>query len=70
MNAVPATPAPATRPAAVRAALISVQVLFLTTLVVGAVATTGIPVELFPSGFSDPFLMVVAPWVQLFESSS
>ena len=41
---------------------ITVLVLFLTTLVVGGVAATGIPVELFPSGFSEPFLRVYTPW--------
>ncbi len=41
---------------------ITVLVLFLTLLVVGAVATTRIPVELVPSGFSHPFLAVYVPW--------
>jgi HAE1 family hydrophobic/amphiphilic exporter-1 len=41
---------------------ISLLVLFLTLLVVGAAATTRIPVELFPSGYDDPFLMVYIPW--------
>jgi HAE1 family hydrophobic/amphiphilic exporter-1 len=41
---------------------ITVLVLFLTLLVVGVVATLGIPVELIPSGFSHPGLMVSVPW--------
>jgi HAE1 family hydrophobic/amphiphilic exporter-1 len=41
---------------------ITVLVLFLTLLVVGAVATARIPVELIPSGFSHPFLAVIVPW--------
>jgi HAE1 family hydrophobic/amphiphilic exporter-1 len=41
---------------------ITVLVLFLTLLVVGAVAALRIPVELFPSGYDDPFLWVGVPW--------
>ena len=41
---------------------ISVLVLFLTMLVVGTVATLRIPVELFPSGYDEPFLWVHIPW--------
>ena len=41
---------------------VTILVLFLSTLVVGAVATSGIPVELVPRGFDPPFLQVSAPW--------
>ncbi len=41
---------------------ITVLVLFLTTLVVGAVAGLGIPLEMIPGGFEDPFLMVYVPY--------
>jgi HAE1 family hydrophobic/amphiphilic exporter-1 len=41
---------------------ITVLVLFLTLLVVGAVATARIPVELIPTGFSHPFLAIYVPW--------
>jgi HAE1 family hydrophobic/amphiphilic exporter-1 len=41
---------------------ITVLVLFLTLLVVGAVATVKIPVELIPSGFSHSRLVVLVPW--------
>lgn len=41
---------------------VTVLVLFLTILVVGAVATTGIPLELLPSGFTGSSLRVVTPW--------
>ena len=41
---------------------ITVLVIFLTLLVVGAVATQRIPVELFPQGYDDPFLLVHVPW--------
>jgi HAE1 family hydrophobic/amphiphilic exporter-1 len=41
---------------------VTVLVLFLTTIVVGAVAATRIPVELIPSGFSEPFLSIFVPW--------
>ncbi len=43
---------------------ISVFVLFLTALVVGFVATRWIPVELIPSGYTEPSLRVVVPWPQ------
>ncbi|MEM9294032.1 MAG: efflux RND transporter permease subunit [Acidobacteriota bacterium] len=41
---------------------VTVIVLLATVLVVGVVATVGIPLETFPQGFSPPFLSVVAPW--------
>ena len=41
---------------------ITVLVLFLTMLVVGSVAALRIPIELFPSGYDDPFLSVSVPW--------
>ena len=41
---------------------ITVLMLFLTVLVVGVVATSGIPVELIPSGYNEPFLQVRVPW--------
>lgn len=41
---------------------ITVLVLFLTTLVVGAAAALRIPVELFPAGYDHPFLVVRVPW--------
>jgi HAE1 family hydrophobic/amphiphilic exporter-1 len=41
---------------------ITVLVLFLTTLVVGAVATLGIPLELIPRGWEGPFMRVYVPW--------
>jgi HAE1 family hydrophobic/amphiphilic exporter-1 len=41
---------------------ITVLVLFLTALVVGAVATQWIPVELIPHGYSSPSLRVSVPW--------
>ncbi len=41
---------------------ITVLVLFMTIAVVGTVATMGIPAELFPQGFSEPFLSVTVPW--------
>jgi HAE1 family hydrophobic/amphiphilic exporter-1 len=41
---------------------ITVLVLFMTLLVVGVVATSGIPVELIPSGYNEPFLQVRVPW--------
>jgi HAE1 family hydrophobic/amphiphilic exporter-1 len=41
---------------------ITVLVLFLTAIVVGAVATLGIPQELIPQGFDAPFLNVYIPW--------
>ena len=41
---------------------IAVLVLFASIVVVGTVATLGIPLELIPSGFSPPFLAVNVPW--------
>ncbi|MEZ5312795.1 MAG: efflux RND transporter permease subunit [Thermoanaerobaculia bacterium] len=41
---------------------IAVTVLLASTLVLGLVATLGIPIELIPRGFEDPFLRVVVPW--------
>ena len=41
---------------------IAVTVLLASTLVLGLVATLGIPVELIPRGFEEPFLWVVVPW--------
>ena len=41
---------------------ITVLVLVLTMVVVGAVATYGIPVELIPKGFTSPFMAVYVPW--------
>jgi len=41
---------------------ITVLVLFVTALVVGAVAATGIPLELIPKGFESPFLGVYIPY--------
>jgi HAE1 family hydrophobic/amphiphilic exporter-1 len=41
---------------------VTVLVLFLTTIVIGAVATLGIPAELLPSGFEAPFLRVTIPY--------
>jgi HAE1 family hydrophobic/amphiphilic exporter-1 len=41
---------------------ISLLVLLATILVLGAVATVGIPLELFPSGFNAPHLSVRVPW--------
>ena len=41
---------------------ITVLVLVLTTLVVGAVAVNGLPVELIPKGFTEQSLMVMVPW--------
>jgi len=41
---------------------ITVLVLLLSVMVVGVVATSGIPVELIPSGFSSPFLAIYVPW--------
>jgi len=41
---------------------VTVLVLFLTTLVVGAVAASRIPVELIPSGHTEPFLSIYVPW--------
>jgi HAE1 family hydrophobic/amphiphilic exporter-1 len=41
---------------------VGVLVLLATMIVVGLVAALGIPLELFPSGFSPPFLAVNVPW--------
>jgi len=41
---------------------VTVLVLFASLVVVGAVATMGIPLELIPSGFTPPFLSVNVPW--------
>jgi len=41
---------------------VTVLVLLATVGVVGAVATVGIPVELFPSGWNNPYLRVYVPW--------
>lgn len=41
---------------------ITVLVLFATAIVMGAVATFNIPLELIPQGFTAPFLSVDAPW--------
>ncbi len=41
---------------------IAVSVLLASTLVLGLVATLGIPVELIPRGFEEPFLRVIVPW--------
>jgi HAE1 family hydrophobic/amphiphilic exporter-1 len=41
---------------------IAVTVLLAGALVLGLVATLGIPVELIPRGFSEPFLRVFVPW--------
>ena len=41
---------------------VTVLVLFLTLMVIGTVATLGIPAELMPSGFEFPFLAVIVPY--------
>jgi len=41
---------------------VGVLVLLASLVVVGLVATVGIPLELIPSGFSPPFLGVNVPW--------
>jgi len=41
---------------------IAVTVLLASALVLGLVATLGIPVELVPRGFEEPFLRVIVPW--------
>ena len=41
---------------------VGVLVLLASLVVVGVVATLGIPLELIPSGFSPPFLGVNVPW--------
>ncbi len=41
---------------------ITVLVTLVTMLVLGTVATVGIPLELFPSGFEAPELGIIVPW--------
>jgi HAE1 family hydrophobic/amphiphilic exporter-1 len=41
---------------------IAVLVMLASALVVGVVATIGIPLELIPSGFNNPFLGIRVPW--------
>ena len=41
---------------------ITVLMILLTLVVLGTVATIGIPLELFPSGFEGPHLSVQVPW--------
>jgi hydrophobic/amphiphilic exporter-1 (mainly G- bacteria), HAE1 family len=41
---------------------ITVLVLLASSLVVGTVATLGIPLEMFPRGYTAPFLAVEVPW--------
>lgn len=41
---------------------VTVLVLLATLLVLGVVAATTIPIELIPSGYTEPFLRVVVPW--------
>ncbi|NNF07952.1 MAG: efflux RND transporter permease subunit, partial [Candidatus Eisenbacteria bacterium] len=41
---------------------ITVLVLLATALVIGAVSTASVPVELFPQGFESPFLSLFIPW--------
>ncbi|NWF86158.1 MAG: efflux RND transporter permease subunit [Bryobacteraceae bacterium] len=41
---------------------ITVLVLLLSILVVGVVATIGIPLEIFPRGYTGPYLHVWVPW--------
>jgi HAE1 family hydrophobic/amphiphilic exporter-1 len=41
---------------------ITVLMILLTLVVLGTVATLSIPLELFPSGFTGPFLSVQVPW--------
>jgi HAE1 family hydrophobic/amphiphilic exporter-1 len=41
---------------------ITVLVLLATTVVVGIVAASSIPLELIPRGYSDPFLSIFVPW--------
>jgi len=43
---------------------ITVLVLLATSVVVGTIATIGIPLELIPRGFNDPYLQVRAFWQQ------
>ncbi len=41
---------------------VTVLVLLASTVVIGVVATLGIPLEMFPAGYTEPFLSVRAPW--------
>ncbi|MGB5477152.1 MAG: efflux RND transporter permease subunit, partial [Thermoanaerobaculia bacterium] len=41
---------------------ITVLMILLTIIVLGTVATIGIPIELLPSGFAGPHLSVQVPW--------
>ncbi len=41
---------------------VTILVLVATLVVLGVVATMGIPIELIPNGFTTPFLRVSAPW--------
>ncbi len=41
---------------------IAILVLFAATIVIGAVAAAGIPIELIPRGYENPFLAVFIPW--------
>jgi HAE1 family hydrophobic/amphiphilic exporter-1 len=41
---------------------ISVLVLLVSVIVVGGVAASGMPVELFPQGFDPPFMRIYIPW--------
>jgi HAE1 family hydrophobic/amphiphilic exporter-1 len=41
---------------------VSVVVLLASVLVVGGVAFSGLPVELFPQGFDSPFMRIYVPW--------
>jgi HAE1 family hydrophobic/amphiphilic exporter-1 len=41
---------------------ITVLMILLTLVVLGTMATVSIPLELFPSGFTGPFLSVQVPW--------
>jgi len=41
---------------------VSVFVLLASVLVVGGVASSGLPIELFPAGFDPPFLRISIPW--------
>ena len=41
---------------------IGVLVLLASMVVVGLVASLGIPLELIPAGFTDPYLSVRVPW--------
>ena len=41
---------------------VTILMLFVTLLVLGVIATLGLPVELAPRGFEAPFLRVSVPW--------